>query len=205
MTDVPLDATDAVIMDKQTRDADIVHLSCQAEWRRWLRVNHAKRTEVWLVIRKKHATLDAVTYEEALDEAICFGWIDGKMRSVDDQRYILRFSPRKPGSLWSLSNRERAEKLMRLGRMAKAGLAKVEDAKRNGQWSAAYTSKEAPAIPPDLQAALDQDLDARERFGGLTHSAQTAYVVWVGQAKRPETRKKRIEQVVKQCKSTPSN
>ncbi len=188
-------------MDKQTPDVKSVHLANRAAWRRWLEKNHATETQVWLVIKKKRAALKAVTYEEAVEEALCFGWIDGKMHSVDDQYYILRFSPRKPRSLWSQSNRERAEKLMRLGKMAQAGLAKVEEAKRNGRWAAAYTSKEKPTMPPDLQLALAQDPEARKHFGEFAPSAQTMYVAWVEQAKRPETRQRRISKVVRRARA----
>lgn len=150
-----------------------------------------------MIIKKKHAALQAVGYEEAVEEALCFGWIDGQMRSVDDECYVLRFSPRKARSIWSRLDRERAEKMMRLGKMSQAGLARVEEARQNGRWAAAYTSREKPGMPPDLQAALAQDPQAQEFFDGLAPSGQTMYVAWVEQARRPETRQRRIQEVVR--------
>jgi uncharacterized protein YdeI (YjbR/CyaY-like superfamily) len=188
-------------MDKTTSDVTSVRFSDRDEWRRWLEKNHADEAEVWLVIKKKGASLKAVSYEEAVEEALCFGWIDGKMHSVDDQHYVLRFSPRKPRSIWSQSNRERVERLMRLGKMTEAGLAKVEEAKQNGRWAAAYTSKEKPAMPEDLQAALAQDVEAQANFYGFAPSAQTMYVAWIEQAKRVETRQRRIQEVVKRSRA----
>ena len=187
-------------MNKQTPQVKGVQLAGREAWRRWLEKNHASKAEVWLVIKKKDATLKAVTYDEAVEEALCFGWIDGKLRSVNEQHYLLRFSPRKPRSLWSQTNRARAEKLMRLGRMAAAGLARVQEAKQNGRWAAAYTSQEKPAMPPDLQTALAQDALAHENFDGFPSSAQMMYVAWVEQAKRPETRQRRIKEVVRRAR-----
>ncbi len=186
-------------MDKKTKAS--VHLSGRDEWRRWLEMHHATQTEIWLVIKKKGAALEAVTYEEAVEEALCFGWIDGKMHSVNDQYYILRFSPRKPRSVWSRVNRDRAEKMMRQGKMAAAGLAKVKEAQQNGRWAAAYTSKEKPATPPDLLAALTQDPQAQKNFDGFPPSAQTMYAAWIEQAKKPETRQRRIKEVVRRARA----
>ncbi len=173
-----------------------LRLATREKWRRWLSAHDDQADEAWLVIRRKGANAAGLAYEDAVEEALCFGWIDGAMRSVDDETYVLRFSPRKPNSLWSQLNRERARALIQAGKMTAAGLDKIEEAKRNGRWSAAYTSKTKPALPQDLKAALDRNPGACENFNRFPNSAQTMYIVWVEQAKRPETRSKRIEQVV---------
>ena len=181
----------------QDPHAEMTHLRSKDEWRRWLETNHARCSDVWLVIRKKAATLAAPTYDQALEEALCFGWIDGKMRSIDESTFVLRFSPRKPGSLWSQLNRQRAEELIRLGRMAPAGLLKIAEAQANGRWASAYTSRAPPQIPSDVQAALAAHPAAWANFSRFNNSSQTMYIFWVQQAKRPQTRAKRIYELVR--------
>ena len=114
-----------------------LHMTTAEEWRAWLREHHAVEREVWLVIHKKHAPTPSVTFEEATEEALCFGWVDSIMKRIDDEKYALRYTPRRKGSKWSEGNRIRATKLIEEGRMAEAGLAKIEEAKRNGQWEQA--------------------------------------------------------------------
>lgn len=171
-------------------------LASQEEWRRWLQDHGRQEREAWLTIRRKGAGKAGVPYEEAVEEALCFGWIDGKMRSYNAETFLLRFSPRKRDSVWSQSNKEKAQALIRAGRMSEAGLAAIEQAKRSGRWSAAYTSRVKPALPPDLEEALALKPAAFKNFVQMTNSAQTMYVVWVEQARRAETRRRRIEQVV---------
>jgi len=181
------------------KDDETLRPAGRAEWRQWLEEHHTQHDVVWLLIRKKRATAVGVTYDEAVEEALCFGWIDGQMRSLDEQSYVLRFSPRRPGSLWSLLNVERAERLIAAGKMAAAGLAQVEEARRSGRWAGAYTSRSSPALPADLQEALAADPAAGAGFARLTNSAQTMYAVWVAEAKRPATRQRRIAEVVRRC------
>lgn len=174
-----------------------LHLHDRDEWRRWLETNHLQSSGLWLVIRKKGATLEAPSYEQALEEALCYGWIDGKMRSMDGSSFVLRFSPRQPGSLWSQRNRDKAEELIRLGKMAPAGMQKVAEAQANGRWAGAYTSRSRPQIPPDVQAALAADPEAEANFRRFNNSDQTMYIFWVQQARRPQTRSKRIQELVR--------
>jgi uncharacterized protein YdeI (YjbR/CyaY-like superfamily) len=169
------------------------------EWRRWLDENHLVEDGVWVIIQKKRSRKEGLKYGEAVDEAVCFGWIDGGMRTIDGERFRLWFSPRRRGSVWSLLNRERAERLMEAGLMAEAGLKAVEDAKESGMWDAAYTSRVEPEVPDDLLEALKGDVEAWRNFEGFSNSAKLMYVHWVESAKREETRVKRIFEVVKRA------
>jgi uncharacterized protein YdeI (YjbR/CyaY-like superfamily) len=130
-------------------------------------------------------------------EALCFGWIDGKMKSVDEHSYILRFTPRRKNSLWSKLNRERAEELIAEGRMQKQGFEAIELARANGRWSSAYSSKEKPSPPSDLVYALSRNPRAERNFLAMSNSAQLMYVRWVLEAKRLQTRERRIAEVVR--------
>jgi uncharacterized protein YdeI (YjbR/CyaY-like superfamily) len=111
-----------------------LHVTTAEEWRAWLQANHGVEKEVWLMIYKKHAATPSVTFEEATEEALCFGWIDSIMKRIDDEKYVLRYTPRRTGSNWSESNKKRVAKLIEQRRMTEAGLAKIDEAKRNGKW-----------------------------------------------------------------------
>ncbi len=165
-------------------------------WRRWLEENHVRENEAWIIIQKARSPYPGVTYEEALDEALCFGWIDGKMRSLDENSFTLRFSPRRRNSVWSLSNVERAERLMETGRMVEAGYGAVEEAKRNGRLESAYTSRVSPQVPYDLEEAMKVNGEAWVNFQRFSNSVKLMYVYWVEEAKKEETRTRRIMEVV---------
>ncbi|MFH1448592.1 MAG: YdeI/OmpD-associated family protein [Candidatus Micrarchaeota archaeon] len=167
------------------------------EWRKWLSQNHDKEKAVWLIHYKKHSGKPSLNYNEALEEAICFGWIDGKMKGVDGERFILRYSPRRPKSVWSKINREKAEKLIEAGRMTDAGLAKIEEAKKSGYWDNAYTNKRKEEMPSDLKKALVEDVTAWDNFHNFANSYRNMYIGWVNSARTEETRKRRITEVVK--------
>lgn len=166
------------------------------EWRRWLQENHDAANEAWVVIQKAASPNEGLGYDEAVDEAMCFGWIDSKMRRLDDHEFVQRFSPRRPRSLWSLRNRERAERLIEEDRMTEAGLEAVTEAKRNGRWENAYTSREAPEMPDDLLKALEKNPEAYRNFMEFPNSARFMYIHYVNEAKRAETRARRIRRVV---------
>jgi uncharacterized protein YdeI (YjbR/CyaY-like superfamily) len=169
------------------------------EWRRWLHMNHDKISEAWVVIQKAGSPNEGIGYEEAVDEATCFGWIDGKMRRLNDHEFIQRFSPRRPRSIWSRRNRDRAERLIAEGRMAEAGLRAVTEAKGNGRWEKAYTSREPPEMPGDLLEALKESREAHRNFMGFPNSARFMYIHWINDAKRAETRARRIKRVVERA------
>ena len=170
------------------------------KWRNWLSENHDKKNELWLVHHKKRTGTPSISLEDAVMEAICFGWIDGKLRSIDEDRYIVRYSPRRPNSVWSKINKDRAETLIRSGKMTAAGLAKIDEARQNGMWDTAYTNRRRDKIPPDLQKALEGDKDARTNFGNFANSYRNMYIGWVNDAKTDATRKKRIVEVVKRSR-----
>jgi uncharacterized protein YdeI (YjbR/CyaY-like superfamily) len=146
---------------------------------------------VWLVFWRQGSGRRGLTYEEAVQEALCFGWIDGRAAKLDDQRTMLRFSPRKRGSGWARTNKLRVERLLAEGLMAEAGLARVEEAKRDGSWTM-LDAVEDLIVPDDLAAAFAGHPGARERWDGLPRSVRRSALEWIVQAKRPETRARRV-------------
>ena len=167
------------------------------EWSRWLIENHIDEGTIWIVIQKKASRKPGVRYEEAVLEAVAHGWIDGKMRRLDDDEFMQRFTPRRRGSIWSLRNKKRAKMLMAEGRMTPAGLKTVEEAKQNGRWEKAVSrSRGAADVPEDLAEALKGNKAARENFDSFPPSARFMYIHWVNEAKRQETRERRIRTVV---------
>ncbi len=168
------------------------------DWRAWLELNHSRAGHVWLIFYKKGSVKKGVSLAEAVEEAICFGWIDGQLRRVDEETFKLRFSPRQAGSVWSQINKVRAEKLIAERRMAEAGLAKIAEAKKTGYWDTAYTNKIKGEMPPDLQDALLKDGKAFENFQNFANTYRNMYIGWITSAKTAETRKKRINKVVEQ-------
>ncbi len=166
------------------------------EWSAWLEENHQTAREVWLVYYKKHTGKSSVSHEEAVEEALRFGWIDSQVRRLDEERFIQRYTPRGDKSVWSKINRDTAERLIKEGKMTPAGMAKIEKAKETGQWQAAYTSLEKMTLPADLREALNANEEAWRNFQNFATSYQNMYIGWVTDAKREETRKQRIEKVV---------
>jgi uncharacterized protein YdeI (YjbR/CyaY-like superfamily) len=169
--------------------------SSRRSWRAWLESNHDRKAEVWLVFYKRHTGKPTLSYGEAVEEALCFGWIDGVKRSIDDERYTHRFSPRKPSSRWSALNRDRAERMERAGRMTAAGRKAIEAAKRSGTWSGRPPSIDL-SMPPELAARLKVDARAAAYFESLAPSYRQAFVAWINAAKRPETKERRLDEAI---------
>lgn len=168
-----------------------------AAWRAWLEANHARSQGVRLVHAKKGVNEPTrLTYAESLDEALCFGWIDGQKNRRDDATYLLRYTPRRARSRWSERNVGHIERLTAEGRMRAAGIAQVEAAKADGRWAAAYGSATTMTVPDDLAAALAAEPAAQAMFEILTSANRFAILYQVGDAKRPETRARRIEKFV---------
>jgi uncharacterized protein YdeI (YjbR/CyaY-like superfamily) len=167
----------------------------RAAWRAWLETHHAASPGIWLVFAKKHTGLPTLTYEDAVQEALCFGWIDSLVKSIDDRFHMQMFTPRKPKSAWSATNKARLTKLMKSGVMAPAGLAAVAAAKKSGTWNS-YADVDKLTIPPELQRAFDANPDAKKNWPSYTASAQRSFLHMVNGAKRPETREKRVRRVV---------
>jgi uncharacterized protein YdeI (YjbR/CyaY-like superfamily) len=165
------------------------------EWREWLQQHHRARNAVWLIYYKSLAGMPTVSYSDAVDEALCFGWIDSKVRSLDDKRFMQFFSKRKPNSVWSKVNKEKVERLIASGVMTEAGSASIEIAKQNGSWTLLDTA-EALEIPNDLEAAFSTDASAKEYFFGLSRSDKRNMLQWLVMAKRTETRQKRVAEIV---------
>jgi uncharacterized protein YdeI (YjbR/CyaY-like superfamily) len=167
----------------------------RAAWRAWLEKHHASSQGIWLVFAKKHTGLPTLSYEDAVQEALCFGWIDSLLKSIDDRFHMQTFTPRKAKSRWSATNKARLAKLMKAGVMAPAGLVAVEQAKKSGSW-AGYASVDAMTMPPELKRALDANPDAKKNWPTYTASAQRSFLHMVTDAKRPETREKRVRRVI---------
>ena len=151
---------------------------------------------LWLVLAKAGSGVPSVTYDEAVGVALRHGWIDGQKRALDDRHWLQRLTPRRPRSVWSKVNRQRAEQLMAAGQMAPGGLAEVERARSDGRWDAAYDGQRTAAVPDDLRAALDAEPAAAEAFAGLDSRNRYAVLYRLQTAKRPETRVRRLEQFV---------
>jgi len=169
-------------------------------WREWLAAHHDKKKELWLVFFRKASKIKGITYDEALDEALCFGWIDSFMRKIDEERRVIRFSPRKEKSFWSARNKANAERLIAAGRMTEFGQAKIDAAKRSGSWTALDKIDVRLEVPAGLLEALDAVKGLREKFESLSRTRKKQYAYYIDSAKRPETRKKRIADAVSRIK-----
>lgn len=174
-------------------------LSSRDEWRKWLETNHRTKTGIWVIIIKKNSPVEGLRYEEAVEEALCYGWIDSKMKSVDEDRFIQRFTPRKPESFWSDSNKARIKKMEAEGKMTEAGLKAVKVAKKNGMWDYSRKISSELTIPVDLEKALFKNKKARKNFNNFPPSTQKIYIHYVLESKKPETREKRISKIIERA------
>ncbi len=168
----------------------------RADWRAWLSQNHESEKSVWLIIYKKESGVPSVYYPEAVDEALCFGWVDSKPNKRDDKSYYQFFAKRNPKSNWSRVNKEKVELLLKENLMAPAGLKMIELAKESGTWNA-LDDVENLILPSDLQAVFDQNSSAYEHWGKFPRSSKRGILEWIFNAKRKETRAKRIEETVR--------
>jgi uncharacterized protein YdeI (YjbR/CyaY-like superfamily) len=168
----------------------------QAAWRLWLENHSGLSNGIWLAVFKKVSPAGRLRYEEAVEEALCFGWIDGQLQTLDASRFLIWFSPRKSNSIWAESNKRRVRKLIRDGRMKPAGLAKVRQARSNGQWQAAGQREDPDVILPLVFRSLARHKGALARFRGLPPSHRKMFQYWIATAKRDETKQRRIEHLV---------
>jgi uncharacterized protein YdeI (YjbR/CyaY-like superfamily) len=173
-----------------------IFFDSKAAWLTWLSENHEKHRGVWIKFAKKGSGIESLTYAEAVEVALCHGWIDGQAKSLDEKCYLQRFVPRRPDSIWSAVNREKALDLIKRGLMKPAGLAAIERAKVKGRWEIAYASASKAQVPPDLQAALDSNPKAAAFFETLKGANRYAILFRIETAKKPETRAARIEKFV---------
>ncbi len=164
-------------------------------WRQWLQENHESKPSIWLIYYKKKANMPSLTYNEAVDEALCFGWIDSTTKSLDEERFMQFFCKRKPTSVWSKINKAKVKTLIEEGLMTTAGLKSIEIAKQNGSWTILDEVEELK-MPDDLIAAFKAKKGAGEFFMSFSNSSQKAILQWLVLAKRTETRQKRIDEIV---------
>ncbi|HEU5105415.1 MAG TPA: YdeI/OmpD-associated family protein [Solirubrobacterales bacterium] len=174
----------------------VLLFASSAELEAWLDENHGSADGVWLKIAKKGAPEPSVTYAEALEVALCFGWIDSQKRGLDETHFLQRFTPRRPRGRWSKINREKAEALIEAGQMRPAGLAEVEAAKADGRWEAAYEGQKSAKVPPDLQRELDANPAVAEFFASLDSANRYAILYRLDEAKKPETRDRRLRKYI---------
>jgi uncharacterized protein YdeI (YjbR/CyaY-like superfamily) len=174
----------------------VVALASRAKWKAWLAKHHAASPGVWLEIAKKGSTVDSVSYADAIAVALCYGWIDGQKAAVDEQRWRQRFTPRTARSKWSKINCQKATELIEQGEMKPAGLREVEAAKADGRWDAAYAGQRTMVVPDDLRAALKRNVRARAFFETIDSANRYAILFRVHDAKKPQTRRARIEKFV---------
>ena len=170
--------------------------SGKEKWSDWLARQHDKSTGIWLKLAKKDSGIKSITYEEALDVALCYGWIDGQKKGFDDKYWLQKFTPRGAKSIWSRINTEKTEKLIASGEMKPAGLKAIEAAKKDGRWDAAYASQKTISIPDDFQAALDKNEKAKTFFASLKSSERYSFLFRLHHAKKPETRTRQIQKFV---------
>jgi uncharacterized protein YdeI (YjbR/CyaY-like superfamily) len=178
-------------------DLVVKRFRSQSEWEKWLDKHHESSPGVWLEFAKKESKLTTVSYKEALEVALCYGWIDGLVAAVDAKVYRQRFTPRRTRSKWSQINRAAVERLHTEGRLAPAAVRQMEEAQRDGRWDAAYPSPSQMRPPEDLQAALEKYPDAQRFFAGLSSQNRYAILYRLHDAKRPETRARRLEEFVR--------
>jgi uncharacterized protein YdeI (YjbR/CyaY-like superfamily) len=177
-------------------DLPIMPFASREAWEAWLEEQHATSDGLWLKLAKKGSGIETVTFAEALDVALCYGWIDSQADKFDGDYWLQRFTPRKPRSKWSQVNREKVAKLIEAGRMKPAGLREVERAKADGRWDAAYEPPSTATVPDDLRAELGKNVAAREFFETLDRTNRYAILYRIQDAKKPETRARRIAKYV---------
>ena len=174
-----------------------LYITTRAKWRKWLEKNHNTEKEIWLIYYKKHTGKPRIPYDDAVEEALCFGWIDSIIKRLDDEKYVQKFTPRKGKSKWSELNMKRAKKMIREGRMTKAGLAKFKEIEKNIEKRLKVNpSMKKLIIPVDLKRALATNKKARDNFNNFAPGYKKLYIRWITDAKRKETREKRIKQTV---------
>lgn len=173
-----------------------LYLTDRDQWRKWLSVHHKSEPGIWLLFFKKGTGEPTISYEDAVEEALCFGWIDSIIKKIDEEKYVRKFTPRKDGSYWSALNRKRAAKMIKQGKMTKTGLAMIETAKKTGLWNQDGRPQIKLDVPPELAKALALNKKAKENFDELASSYRRHYIGWIAAAKRPETKKKRATEAI---------
>ena len=179
------------------KNLPVILFEQQQDWAAWLEQNHAVSSGAWLRLAKKASGLQSVSYAEALEVALCYGWIDGQKNSYDESSWLQKFTPRGAKSVWSKINRDKALALIESGQMKPAGLAAVESAKQDGRWDAAYDSASTISVPDDFQAELDKNPPAQAFFATLNSTNRYAILFRIQTARKAETRTKRIQEFIR--------
>lgn len=174
-----------------------LYVTSRDEWHEWLRKNYATQKEIWLIYYKKHTDNQSISYEDSVEEALCFGWIDSTIKKIDEEKYARKFTPRKAESRWSESNKKRAEKMVKTGKMTEAGLAKIREANKSGEWFKTPPPKRELVIPAYIKEALEKNQKALTYFDNLAKSYKRQYVGWITSARREDTRKRRLAEAIK--------
>lgn len=182
------------------KDLEVIAFSTDKRWLSWIAKNYEREAGIWLKFAKKGSGIKTVTYEQAREGAIIYGWIDGLINKYDEQYYLVRFTPRRPRSKWSKINREIAEQLIKTKKMQPSGLAQVKAAKADGRWAAAYDSPANIKVPPELEKLLSRSKKARQFFESISAANRYAFLYRIYDAKRAATREKRIEQTMAMLK-----
>jgi uncharacterized protein YdeI (YjbR/CyaY-like superfamily) len=181
---------------KTSFELPVILYETQNDWAVWLEENHADSKGVWVRLAKKGARITSTDYQQTLEVALCYGWIDGQKKSYDETSWLQKFTPRRPKSIWSKINREKAQALIDNGQMKPAGLRAIETAQQDGRWEAAYESQSKATVPEDLQAALDANAKAKTFFETLNSTNRYAILFRIHQTKKAETRAKRINDFI---------
>ncbi len=184
------------VKSQHSTELPIHYFERKQDWTAWLNKNHASSPGVWLQLAKKSADVSSVSYDEAIEIALCFGWIDGQKQAHSDQFWLQKFTRRSEKSVWSKINRDKALALIETGKMKPAGLKEIERAKSDGRWDAAYDSSSKATVPIDFQSALDSNASAKAFFGTLDSRNRYAVLFRIQTAKKAETRAKRISQFI---------
>lgn len=177
-------------------EVPIILFAKRKDWADWLKKNHDASSGLWVRFAKKNSGLESMTYAEALDVALCYGWIDGQKKSYDEATWLQKFTPRRAKSVWSKINREKAESLIASGKMKPAGLRTIESAKQDGRWDSAYDSQSKAEVPDDFRLALDKNPAAKAFFATLKNANRYAILFRIQTARKAETRNRRIEQFI---------
>lgn len=173
-----------------------VYVKTRKAWRGWLNKNHDKSNGIWLVFYKKHTGKATLEYDEAVEEALCFGWIDSIIKKIDDEKFVRKLTPRKADSQWSELNKKRIMKLKKQGLLTEAGIVKVQKAKASGLWNKPDSQKLPSSLPRDLESALAKNKKAKNFFDQLAPSYQKRFIGWISTAKRQETKERRLREAI---------
>ncbi len=174
-----------------------LYVTSRDDWRAWLRRNHDTKKEVWLIYYKKQTGKPSIPYDDSVEEALCFGWIDSIIKKIDDEKFARKFTPRKAKSKWSEANKKRAKRMMKEGKMEEAGLARIMEAKKGGEWFKTAPVTKELVIPLYVKEALAKNKKALDNFNNLAKSYKRQYIGWIAGAKMEETRRRRIAEAIR--------